>query len=113
MSVLDVPAPAFMLETEIQMFADAASRFFARAAPAERIAGWRAAGQVEREFWRETGAAGFLGVTVPEQYGGPGADFRHDLVLLDVVARQNLRRSQDRAFALRPGGQLMIRGDFP
>src|SRR5258707_1039227 len=34
--------------------------------------------------------AGFLGVTVPEAYGGPGADFRHDLVLLDVVARQNL-----------------------
>ena len=33
---------------------------------------WREAGQVERSFWRETGAAGFLGVTVPEAYGGPG-----------------------------------------
>src|SRR3981189_1462836 len=101
MSVLDVPPPAFMLEPEIQMFADSAHRFFERAAPADRIGGWRAAGQVEREVWRgrrapaarvggwraaggvggefwgEPGAAGFLGVTVPEAYGGPGADFRH------------------------------------
>jgi alkylation response protein AidB-like acyl-CoA dehydrogenase len=72
------------------MFADSANRFFERAAPPERVVGWREAGQVERSFWRETGAAGFLGVTVPEAYGGPGADFRHELVLLDVVARQNL-----------------------
>jgi acyl-CoA dehydrogenase len=62
MPVLDVPPPAFMQDPEIQMFADAANRFFERAAPP----------------------------TVPEVYGGPGADFRHELVLMDVVARQNL-----------------------
>jgi acyl-CoA dehydrogenase len=90
MPVLDVPPPAFMLEPEIQMFADSASRFFERAAPPARVAGWRAAGQVEREFWREVGAAGFLGVMVPEAYGGPGADFRHELVLLEVCARLGL-----------------------
>ena len=90
MPVLDVPPPAFMQDPDIQMFADAANRFFERAAPPERVLRWREAGQVERSFWRETGAAGFLGVTVPEAYGGPGADFRHELVLLDVVARQNL-----------------------
>ena len=90
MPVLDVPPPAFMQDPDIQMFADAANRFFERAAPPKRVAGWREAGQVERVFWRETGAAGFLGVMVPEAYGGPGADFRHELVLLDVAARQNL-----------------------
>jgi acyl-CoA dehydrogenase len=90
MPVLDVPPPAFMEDPDIQMFADAANRFFERAAPPKRVAGWREAGQVERGFWRETGAAGFLGVMVPEAYGGPGADFRHELVLLDVAARQNL-----------------------
>ena len=90
MPVLDVPPPAFMQDPEIQMFADAANRFFERAAPPKRVMSWRDAGQVERSFWRETGAAGFLGVTVPEAYGGPGADFRHELVLMDVVARQNL-----------------------
>jgi acyl-CoA dehydrogenase len=90
MPVLDVPPPAFMQDPEIQMFADAANRFFERAAPPKRVVGWREAGQVERSFWRETGVAGFLGVMVPEAYGGPGADFRHELVLLDVVARHNL-----------------------
>jgi acyl-CoA dehydrogenase len=90
MSVLDVAPPAFMLDPEIQMFADSANRFFERAAPAKRVAAWREAGQVEREFWREVGGAGFLGVMVPEAYGGPGADFRHELVLLDVVARHNV-----------------------
>ncbi len=90
MTVLDVPPPAFMQDPEIQLFADSANRFFERAAPPQRVAGWREAGQVERAFWRETGAAGFLGVMVPEAYGGPGADFRHELVLLDVAARQNL-----------------------
>ena len=90
MPVLDVPPPAFMQDPDIQMFADSANRFFERAAPPDRVVGWREAGQVERSFWRETGAAGFLGVTVPEAYGGPGADFRYELVLLDVVARQNL-----------------------
>jgi len=90
MPVLDVPPPAFMRDPEIQMFADSANRFFERAAPAKRVASWREAGQVEREFWREAGDAGFLGVMVPEAYGGPGADFRHELVLLDVVARHNV-----------------------
>jgi acyl-CoA dehydrogenase len=88
--VLDVPPPAFMQDPDIQMFEDAANRFFERAAPPERVARWREAGQVERDFWREAGEAGFLGMMVPEEYGGPGADFRHELVLLDVVARHNV-----------------------
>src|SRR5258708_34237193 len=90
MPVLDVPPPAFMQDPDIQMFADSANRFFERAAPRERVLGWREAGQVERSFWRETGAAGFLGGTVPEASGGPGAGFRHERGLLDGVARQNL-----------------------
>ena len=90
MPLLDVPPPQFMRDPDIELFADSASRFFSRAAPPQRVAKWREAGQVEREFWRETGEAGFLSVVVPEQYGGPGADFRHDLVLLELVARQEL-----------------------
>src|SRR5258708_37972807 len=90
MPVLDVPPPAFMQDPDIQMFADSATRFFERSAPTERVLGWREAGQVERSFWRETGAAGVLGVTVPEASGGPGADLRHELVPLDGGARPNL-----------------------
>jgi acyl-CoA dehydrogenase len=90
MPVLDVPPPAFMLDPEIQSFAHSAARFFERAAPPDRVAAWRAAGQVEREFWREAGAAGLLGVSVPQEYGGGGGDFRHDLVVVEQAARQEV-----------------------
>ena len=77
----DFPLPAFMDDDEIRMFADSVGKFLDRNAPPERIAGWREAGMVEREFWREAGEAGLLGVSVPESYGGPGGDFRHDVVV--------------------------------
>src|SRR5271154_7003218 len=91
MSVLDVPQPAFMNDPEIQMFSDSAARFFEREAPPERVARWRRAGQVEREFWSQAGQAGLLGVSVPAQYGGLGGDFRHDIVLVEQTNRQGRR----------------------
>lgn len=90
MSVLDVPAPAFMEDPEIQAFADSAARFFQREAPPERVAQWRAAGQVERQFWREAGEAGLLGVSVPTRYGGAGGDFRHDIVVFEQSQRHGV-----------------------
>jgi len=90
MSVLDIPAPAFMEDPEIQAFADSAARFFQREAPPERVAQWRAAGQVERQFWRQAGEAGLLGVSVPTQYGGAGGDFRHDIVVFEQTQRNGV-----------------------
>jgi len=90
MSVLDVPQPAFMNDPEIQIFSDSAARFFEREAPPERVAGWRKAGQVEREFWSQAGRAGLLGVSVPAEYGGLGGDFRHDIVLVEQTIRKGI-----------------------
>ncbi|MES2987332.1 MAG: acyl-CoA dehydrogenase family protein [Pseudomonadota bacterium] len=87
---LGLPVPKFMQDPELEAFADAARTFFERAAPAERVAAWREAGMVEREFWREVGQAGFLGVSVPAEYGGAGGDFRHDLVLVEAVLRHGM-----------------------
>lgn len=87
---LDFPQASFMADDELQMLADSARRFFERAAPPERVEAWREAGQVERAFWKEAGEAGFLGVSVPTEYGGQGGDFRHDVVLVDEVQRAGL-----------------------
>jgi len=87
---LDFPQASFMADDELQMLADSARRFFERAAPPERVEAWREAGQVERAFWKEAGKAGFLGVSVPTEYGGQGGDFRHDVVLVDEVQRAGL-----------------------
>src|SRR5690606_20371020 len=88
MTAINVPTPAVMQDESLRAFEDAAGRFFDQHATPERVAGWREAGMVEREFWREAGQAGLLGVTVPEAYGGAGADFRYDAVLFEQIIRK-------------------------
>ena len=90
MPVIDVPDPEFMQDEEIAVFRDAVGKFFEQHAPPKRVEKWREDGQVERAFWEEAGAAGLLGMTVPEEYGGHGGDFRHDLVLLDQQAEKGV-----------------------
>jgi acyl-CoA dehydrogenase len=90
MPVIDVPQPAFMEEEEIAIFADAVGKFYVQHAPQKRVEKWREDGQVEREFWREAGAAGLLGVSVPAEYGGHGGDFRHDLVVIDQQSKHGV-----------------------
>lgn len=48
---------------------------------------WEKTGQVPRSLWREAGDAGFLCCTVPEEYGGPGADFMYSAIFCEEVAR--------------------------
>ncbi len=83
MPVIDVAKPEFMEDEEIAIFSDAVGKFYDQHAPEKRVLGWREAGRVDREFWREAGQAGLLGVSVPEEYGGHGGDFRHDMVVID------------------------------
>lgn len=90
MPVIDVPDPEFMQDEEIAVFRDAVGKFFEQHAPEKRVEKWREDGMVEREFWTEAGAAGILGMTVPEEYGGHGGDFRHDLVVLDQQAEKGV-----------------------
>lgn len=90
MTAIDVPNPEFMEAEEIRIYHDAVAKFFARAATPERKAKWRADGMVEREFWREAGRAGLLGASVPEEYGGHGGDFRHELVVAELSARMGI-----------------------
>ena len=90
MPVINIPQPEFMNDEEISIFADAVGKFYQDKAPQKRIEKWREDGQVEREFWREAGAAGLLGVSVPEEYGGHGGDFRHDMVVIDQQAKHGV-----------------------
>jgi alkylation response protein AidB-like acyl-CoA dehydrogenase len=48
---------------------------------------WEREGITPREMWRSAGANGFLGLTVPEQYGGGGTDdYRFAVVMQEVVS---------------------------
>jgi alkylation response protein AidB-like acyl-CoA dehydrogenase len=49
---------------------------------------WAAAGMVPRELFTTAGRQGFLGMDVPEEYGGGGvADFRFNAVLAEELLR--------------------------
>jgi acyl-CoA dehydrogenase len=70
---------------EHDIFRDAFRRF-AEKAIAPKVAGWNEAGITDRETWRAVGAAGFLGAAAPEAYGGAGADFLYDAILIEEMA---------------------------
>jgi acyl-CoA dehydrogenase len=68
---------------ELRAFERSADRFFDEVAGLEQRAHWREQGSVDREVWRQAGEAGLLGISIPETYGGAGADFRYEAILIE------------------------------
>jgi len=49
---------------------------------------WEQDGIVPRELWQKAGQQGFLGMNVPEEYGGGGVkDFRFNTIIVEELAR--------------------------
>lgn len=48
---------------------------------------WEEDGQVSRELWLKAGENGFLCPTLPEAYGGPGADYLYSIIVMEEIAR--------------------------
>ena len=48
---------------------------------------WEKDGQISRETWNKAGETGLLCPTVPENYGGAGADFLYSAIVLEELAR--------------------------
>ncbi len=90
MSVLDAPRPSFMQDEEIRMFEDAVGKFFDQHAPEETVATWRKNKVVDRDMWTKAGEAGLLGLSTPEEYGGMGGDYRHEVVLMEQLGRKGV-----------------------
>jgi acyl-CoA dehydrogenase len=71
---------------EHQMFRDQVAKFVdTEIAP--KVEHWNRAGMSDRESWRKMGAAGFLGANAPAEYGGAGADFGYDAIVVEELAR--------------------------
>jgi alkylation response protein AidB-like acyl-CoA dehydrogenase len=52
---------------------------------------WEDAGRVDRGMFAEAGARGFLGMAVPERYGGLGQpDFRFNVIISEELQRANV-----------------------
>jgi acyl-CoA dehydrogenase len=48
---------------------------------------WEEEGIVPRALWRKAGEQGLLGMTMPEEYGGAGADFLYSAILIEEQGR--------------------------
>jgi acyl-CoA dehydrogenase len=71
---------------ELDMLRQTARRFFEdEVAPhAERF---RRQHHVDREVWEKAGELGLLCMSIPEEYGGMGASFAHEVVVMEEQAR--------------------------
>jgi len=61
-------------------------RRFAEAEIVPHLDDWNARGISDKAAWRKMGAAGFLGANAPEEYGGAGADFLFDAIVMEELA---------------------------
>jgi len=50
---------------------------------------WQEQGYADRDVWLKAGANGFLCASMPEEYGGAGADKLYSVVLMEEQARAN------------------------
>jgi acyl-CoA dehydrogenase len=77
------------MSDELAMFRDAVRKFVA-AEFAPHEARWEAQQHVDRDAWRKAGAMGLLLPDIPEEYGGGGASFAHECVVLEEIQHANV-----------------------
>jgi acyl-CoA dehydrogenase len=90
MPVLDVARPDILAEEDLVIFKDALGRFFDEHASPEATARWRTNGVVDRDLWFKAGEAGLLGLSVPEEFGGAGGDYRHEVILMEQLGAKGV-----------------------
>jgi len=84
------PRPAVFDDETLRLFEDTLRRFFDTHAPPEALAQWREDGVIPRQLWRDAAEAGLLGLTIPEEFGGAGLDFRFEAALIDEQYRRGV-----------------------
>jgi len=72
---------------EHEMFRAQFRRFVAREVE-PKVTQWNREHITDRETWRRMGAEGYLGPCMPEEYGGGGADFLYDAIVMEELAWQ-------------------------
>ena len=60
-------------------------RKFMDAEFAPHVDRWVKEGKIDREAWNQAGEAGINCVSIPEEYGGAGGDFRHETVVMEEL----------------------------
>ena len=80
--------PRTLFSPEHETFRDSARRFMEEEVKPHDEK-WQEQGYVDREVWLKAGKIGFLCMSMPEEYGGAGADRLYSMVLIEEQARAN------------------------
>ena len=75
-----------LFDSDHEAFRDSFARFLQKEA-APFYEQWEDQGYVDRELWRKAGENGFLCMSIPEAYGGAGADKLYSVVQMEEIAR--------------------------
>jgi alkylation response protein AidB-like acyl-CoA dehydrogenase len=81
-----------LFDEEHQLYRDSVRRLLADEV-GRGLAAWREAGKVPLDVLRRFGDNGLLCPQVPEAYGGPGGDFRFNVVVAEEVAYSGLSQA--------------------
>jgi len=84
--VLDFKNPDWYEEEDINMFRDAVYKFYANEM-APHSEEFRKNKKVDRKFWNQAGEYGLLNCAIPEEYGGGGGDYRHEMIIMEELER--------------------------
>ena len=78
--------PRKFFSEDHEIFRDATRRFIENEIVPNHTE-WEQRGIVSRELWNAAGENGLLCCAVPEEYGGPGGDFLHSVVVNEELAK--------------------------
>src|SRR5260221_13045097 len=80
--------PRTLFTAEHETFRDSVRRFLeAEVRPHDEK--WQEQGYADKSVWRKAGENGFLCMSMPEEYGGPGADKLFSIGLMEEQGRIN------------------------
>lgn len=77
------------MDEELTIMRDAVRKFVEREF-APLAATWDKQGFVDRDAWLKAGEAGLLCASIPEQWGGGGGNFKHEMILLEELNAANV-----------------------
>ena len=86
MAVIDFKNPDWYEEEDINIFREAVYGFYEREM-APHSESFRKNKIVDRKYWNMAGEMGLLNCAIPEEYGGGGGDYRHEMIIMEELVK--------------------------
>lgn len=89
MAAIDFKNPDWYDEEDINIFREAVYGFYEREM-APHSEEFRKNKKVDRKYWNQAGQMGLLNCAIPEEYGGGGGDYRHEMIIMEELVKANV-----------------------